>query len=250
MMKRVFPFSSFQRTHLFADYRFLGVDMHSHILPGIDDGAKNVTESLALVSGLKELGFESLFATPHVITDRYPNTPATIIEAMDLLCTNLSLESKPVQLAAAAEYMMDDGFGALIGGGKLLTLPGNRVLVELSYIAASPGAEDQIFQLCIGGYIPVMAHPERYQYWHRSADQFSRLIDIGCELQVNLLSLAGYYGKGVERCAHQLVEAGMVSFIGTDLHNNGQLEVIRTALSSKKIARLFSKHQFKNISLV
>jgi tyrosine-protein phosphatase YwqE len=145
---------------------------------------------------------------------------------------------------------LDDGFGRIIEEGNLLTLPGKRVLIENSFIAPSPGMEDNIFRLCVNGYVPVMAHPERYNYWHKSSMHFKKLIDTGCELQVNLLSLTGYYGKDVERRAYKLIEAEMVSFIGTDLHNSSQLKLIRKALSNRKLARLFSKYQFKNISLV
>jgi protein-tyrosine phosphatase len=249
-MKRIFSFDFFQRTQLFKDYRFLGADMHSHLLPGIDDGAQNMTESIGLVKGLEGLGFEALYTTPHVMPDRYPNNPATIAAAKHQLLAGLRKADCAIKVEAAAEYLLDDGFGRIIEEGNLLTLPGKRVLIENSFIAPSPGMEDNIFRLCVNGYVPVMAHPERYNYWHKSSMHFKKLIDTGCELQVNLLSLTGYYGKDVERRAYKLIEAEMVSFIGTDLHNSSQLKLIRKALSNRKLARLFSKYQFKNISLV
>lgn len=249
-MERIFPFNIFHRTHLFPDYGFLGVDIHAHLLPGIDDGAQNLAESIELVEGLKDLGFELLFTTPHVMADRYPNTPATIAQATDQLLAALAERNNIIKVVAAAEYLMDDAFGTRIEGGSLLTLRGKRVLVEESFVAPSPKMENHIFTLCVNGYVPVMAHPERYHYWHKSLAHYKKLIAAGCELQVNLLSLTGYYGKEVESSAYQLVESGMVSFLATDLHNSKQLKILRNALRNKKMTRLFSKHQFQNINLL
>jgi tyrosine-protein phosphatase YwqE len=250
-MEQIFPFNFFQRTHLFPDYSFLGADMHSHLLPGIDDGAQNMTESIELVNGLRALGFEALYTTPHVMSDRYPNTPDTIARASEQLLAGLvAANHSTIRLQAAAEYLLDDAFGTLIEKGDLLTLPGKRVLVEESFVAPSPRMEEHIFTLCVNGYIPVMAHPERYHFWQKSLAHYKKLLEMGCDLQVNLLSLTGYGGKEVERSAYKLVESGMVSFLATDLHNGEQLKILQKALSNRKMARLFSRHQFQNINLV
>lgn len=242
-------FSFFRRTNLLPDYGFLNVDIHSHVLPGIDDGAKELTNSITLVTGLAELGFEVLYATPHVILDRYPNTPQTIDGALHKLRAGLLATGNTSFVDAAAEYLMDEGLETLLAGGGLKTLPGNRVLVEMPFVAPSPKMEEYIFQLQIAGYHPVMAHPERYNYWNDETEKWKRVLKLGCELQVNLLSLFGYYGKGARKRSFDLIKRGWVSFLATDLHNEQQLLALKSGLQDRSVAKLLAGRAFLNASL-
>lgn len=203
-------------------------DIHSHILPGIDDGAADIGASLALIRGMYDLGIRRMVATPHVIGDLYRNTPQTINDALTKTrqaCAEAKIE---MELSAAAEYMMDDHFLSILNSGeKLLTVQDDLLLVEIPYTAPPYDLEEMTFQMITNGYQPLLAHPERYFYYHRDLKEYSRLKDLGFLLQVNLLSLTGYYGKGAMKVALHLIEKGIADFVGSDLHHERHLKALR-----------------------
>ncbi|WP_273445270.1 tyrosine-protein phosphatase [Neolewinella agarilytica] len=248
-MKNLFSFNFFHRVNLLPDYSFLGTDIHSHILPGIDDGAQTLTESFQLLNGLSELGFDRFYATPHVIADRYPNTPETIQSALKKITDVISNRGDTFHVEAAAEYLIDESFEHLLDGKGIMTLPGKRVLIEMPFVAPSPNMEEYIFKLQVNGLHPVMAHPERYNYWQNETEEWKRVVKLGCELQVNLLSLFGYYGKGARNRAFDLINKGWVSFLATDIHNVQQLSVLKAGLKDRSVAKLLSEHEFFNNKL-
>lgn len=234
------------------DLSWLGVDMHSHLLPGIDDGSPDVQTSLMLIKGLQELGMHTFFATPHIYTEIYPNTPDTILPAYQKLRAALAEDpdTSGIQLNAAAEYMIDDVFASRYTDHKPLTLPGNQVLIEMSYQYGRQDLFDHIFQMELKGYKPILAHPERYKYYHQTPKIFEEIKDRGCALQVNLLSLSGYYGSQVKKTAYYLVKEGMVDYIGTDIHHAKHLEVIRKFVAETDLYTLFNKNHLKNQALL
>jgi len=242
-------FNFFKKKSKRPDYSFLGVDLHSHLLPEIDDGARSVVHSLALIEMLQELGFHTLITTPHVMAELYVNNPKTIQEKYQELSAALKEKESSAKLQAAAEYLMDEGFGDKINSGELLALPGNRVLVEMSFISAPPMLEDYLFRLQTKGYRPLLAHPERYLFLKDDMKKYQELKDRGCEFQLNLLSLAGYYGKPTRENAFQLLEAGMADFLGTDLHHEGQAERLQEMLRDRKTMKLLMKGEFGNAGL-
>lgn len=210
-----------------AEWNKLGTDMHSHLLPGIDDGAPDVEESIELIRGMLALGFKKFITTPHIYTDIYPNNAQTIREAHTLLQQRLVQEGMEVTVHAAAEYYMDEHFDAWLQKGEpLLTLHRNWVLVEFSFVAPPMDLDNKIFNLQMAGYQPVLAHPERYGYLHRKKAQYHRFKDQGCLLQVNVLSLAGYYGSSVKDAAQWMVSEGLVDLLGTDLHHERHLRAM------------------------
>jgi len=225
--------------------------MHSHLLPGIDDGAKDLADSITLIRGLKAMGFKKLYTTPHVMADLYPNTPEIILGKLEEVRVGLKAAQIDIEIGAAAEYLMDEAFGAKIESGDLLTLPGNRVLVEMSFVSPPPNLDQYIFLLQTKGYKVVIAHPERYLFYRDQFDQYKNFKDRGCELQVNLLSLIGYYGKPVQEVAFKLLKAGLVDYLGTDLHHErhtGNLEQLLQDTSVGKILNSYLK-SFKNKGL-
>lgn len=225
--------------------------MHSHLLPGIDDGAKDLVDSITLIRGLKAMGFKKLYTTPHVMADLYPNTPEIILGKLEEVRVGLKAAQIDIEIGAAAEYLMDEAFGAKIESGDLLTLPGNRVLVEMSFVSPPPNLDQYIFLLQTKGYKVVIAHPERYLFYRDQFDQYKNFKDRGCELQVNLLSLIGYYGKPVQEVAFKLLKAGLVDYLGTDLHHErhtGNLEQLLQDTSVGKILNSYLK-SFKNKGL-
>ena len=215
------------------------VDMHSHILPGIDDGSPDVDTSLLLVKGLYDLGVRTCIATPHIIGDLYRNNDETIEAALDKLQKACAAAAIPMQIMAAAEYMLDDYFMELLQQQKpLRTLQKNLLLTEIPYTSEPVNLPEIVFHIITSGYQPVLAHPERYFYFHNNFKGYKKLKDLGFILQVNLLSLAGYYGKNAMQAARYLLDEGLVDLVGTDLHHSRHL----SAFQSQKNLTLFNKY--------
>ena len=185
-----------------TDLSGIKTDMHSHILPGIDDGAQDEEQSVQLIKGLQELGYDKFIATPHVLSDMFPNDRETITGALSKLSGVLGQNNQRVDLSAAAEYYLDDHFSALLESNTpLLTLTDKYVLVEFPFVSAPYNYKEQLFQLQLCGYQPVLAHPERYSYFYYQKEVFDDLKSAGCLFQSNLLSLIGYYGKQAQDLA-------------------------------------------------
>lgn len=226
-------------------------DIHSHILPGIDDGSPDVETSIQLVKGLYDLGIRKTVATPHIIADMFRNTPATINAALDKLKQAVAKEGIDIEITAAAEYMLDDYFLKLLRTEKrLLTITGNIVLTEQSYATPTGNLNEIAFELVTAGYRPIMAHPERYPFYHGKYDEFYHLKDMGFLLQVNLLSLTGYYGKGVARAARYIFENEMADFVGTDLHHDRHMATLQHPNSLKLFEEHLNYRKFNDLSML
>ena len=226
-----------------------GADMHAHWLPGIDDGAPDMDESLRMVRKLTDLGVTRLSASPHVMVDFYPNSKETILGKLEEVRTAAAAAGLSIQLDTAAEYLIDEGFADLLDRGELLTFAGKRVLVELSFVAPPPNLDDTLFRLLTKGYQPVLAHPERYRYYHGKPDKLRAIRDKGVELQVNLLSLAGHYGESVRDAAEYLWQENLLSFWGTDAHRMQHLQKIEVLLREPAFADKFTRYQWQNPNL-
>jgi tyrosine-protein phosphatase YwqE len=233
------------------DLSFIGADMHSHLLPGLDDGLQNVEETIAFIQELHQLGYKKLICTPHILSDLYPNSPETILPKLEL--TRIALKEKNIDIAieAAAEYMVDIDFeNYLQTQGQLLTFGKNFILIEMSYVAASRNIENIIFQLRLKGLQPVLAHPERYSYYFNNQKQYERFVDLGCLLQVNLLSLLGYYGESSKKIAESLFKKNIVTFVGTDMHHENHMSSLKKLASKKSFYKLFENMEIRNKELL
>jgi tyrosine-protein phosphatase YwqE len=211
--------------------------MHSHLLPGIDDGAPTLEESLSLIRQLQALGYQKLITTPHIYTEFYPNTSAIIQEKLALVrqaCTEVGIN---IPIDAAAEYFMDDHFASLLETGDLLPIWDNLILVEMSFMGAPPQLEEYIFRLQTKGFVPVLAHPERYTFMHQNLRQYERLKDMGCKFQLNLLSLTGYYDKSIMQVSEKLLKKGWIDLLGTDLHHQRHLDFLKDGQTNKLVRR-------------
>lgn len=210
--------------NLSANTLAVSMDIHSHILPGLDDGSPDVETSLQLIRGMYALGYRKFVATPHIIGDMYRNDRKTINAALQLLKDACVANSIDIELTAAAEYMLDDYFMNILRRNEpLLTIQDNLVLTELSYASATANLHEIVFEILTNNYIPILAHPERYAFYHRDYSEYDKLKDIGFLFQVNLLSLTGYYGPQVAKSAKYLFDKGMVNFVGSDLHHERHL---------------------------
>ena len=226
---------------------WLGLDMHAHLLPGIDDGAADIEQSVAFVRELGQLGFSKLICTPHIFTELYPNTSETIGTALRQVKTALNNEQVNVTVEAAAEYMVDDTFQVCKG---LLCMPGRHVLIEMSYISETPNIEQVVFELQLIGFKVILAHPERYLFYHKNADRYRRLKDMGLLFQVNLLSLGGYYGREVKQAAEHLMNKKSYDFAGTDLHHGRHMAALKNFVLSGNLYNAAGNYPFKNKSLL
>jgi tyrosine-protein phosphatase YwqE len=224
-------------------------DIHSHILPGIDDGSPDIETSLQLVKGIYDLGIRKSIATPHVIADLYRNTPATINNALQLLITACKEANIPIELGAAAEYMLDDYFLKLLRNREeILTIHKNIVLTEQSFVSATSNLNEISFEMVTAGYLPIMAHPERYHFYHGNYDAYTNLKDMGFLLQVNMLSVTGYYGKPVAKAARYLFENNLVDLVGTDMHHERHLEMLQHPKSLELFAKYLSGKEWNDFS--
>lgn len=134
--------------------------------------------------------------------------------------------------------MMDENFVKLFQSEKLLTLKDNYVLVEMSYINPPIQLYSILFDLQVAGYIPVLAHPERYNFFHKNFEEYNKLINAGCLLQLNLLSVVGYYGESITEIAQKLLKKGMYSFVGSDAHHNNHIVSFDKKVKIKDLAPL------------
>ncbi len=233
-----------------ADFSFLSTDMHSHLIPGIDDGAKTIDDSILLIQRLKELGYKKIITTPHIMSEYYPNTPEIILSGLETLKNALKKAGINIEIEAAAEYQVDDAFEALVQSKeRLLTFSKNNILIEFSMLSEPVNALNIIFQLKTQGYQPILAHPERYLYYANRFEIFEKIKSMGCSLQVNLLSLAAYYGSEQKKLGVKLLQSGLVDYLGTDLHRESQVKSIQSVLSSKRLRKLIKASQFRNFEL-
>ena len=233
-------FSFFQRKQKeIFPFHQLKSDVHSHLLPGIDDGSPDLTTSLHLIKSMIDLGFQQFTATPHVMQDIWKNTNETIDQAYSLLKSALDENKINCPLVAAAEYMVDEHLEHLLNNkAPLKTIRSNWVLIEISFLQAPLQLNNILFEMQLQGYQPILAHPERYLFYANDIKELVTLKNMGCKLQSNLLSFSGYYGKEVLRFAERLVDQQLISLLGTDLHHQRHLEGLQNLQFSKSLQKL------------
>lgn len=225
----------------------IGIDIHSHLIPGIDDGVETVEEAVAMASKMQSLGYSRIVTSPHVMWDCYRNTPEIILSGLEDVRRGAREAGLTIRIDAAAEYFIDEHFNEMIASGQqLLTLPGNRLLVELPYSTPLMNTSENLFSIIAKGYQPVLAHPERYTYFFSDPSVYKKLADGGCELQVNILSLTGYYGENILKMAEWLLKNNLITFLGTDAHKIQHLDMIQKSDRHKWV----SEYPFQNEKLI
>ncbi len=213
------------------DFSILRTDIHSHFIPGIDDGSPDMETSISLIKEMHKLGFEKVITTPHVMSDFYKNSSETILKGLADICSELKVQNINMEIEAAAEYYIDYDFEQKIGKEKFLTFGDDYILVELSFMEAPKNLFDIIFKLQLEGYKVVLAHPERYAFF--TMKDYEELVNRGVFLQVNWLSIIGYYSPQIEQKTKVLIDAEMVSFIGSDCHNMNHAELYKKCQTKK-----------------
>jgi len=214
------------------------IDIHSHILPGIDDGAKNLGNTEFLLNAMVAFGFEKIITTPHTIKNVWNNSRIDIENTLELVKEKLPNLSEKLDVSCASEYFMDENFVQQFQNEKLLTLKDNYVLVEMSYLNAPIQLYDILFDLQLNGYQPVLAHPERYTFFHSNFKEYEKLKKAGCLFQMNLLSSVGYYGKEIAEIANKLLANNLINFVGSDIHHEHHVKAFSNKVVIKEVQKL------------
>ncbi|MGV6860929.1 MAG: tyrosine-protein phosphatase [Putridiphycobacter sp.] len=231
------------------DLSVLKTDLHSHLIPGIDDGSKSLEESLALLSRFAELGYQKVITTPHIMSDFYKNTPEIILGGLEKVRAGLKQAVLDIEIEAAAEYYLDFQLEELIKAKNILTFGDNHVLFELSFSNEPPRVKEIIFQFQSEGYKPIMAHVERYPFY---ANQFDKIEDFrsrGCLIQLNINSLSGQYGPQVKKMAEDMIDRNLVDVIGSDCHHMGHLDLINSLRTNPYLHKIVNQPNLLNQQL-
>ena len=233
-----------------TDFNLLKVDMHSHLIPGIDDGSSDLEASLHYIRGMATLGYTKLITTPHIMWDMYRNERDDILKRLEVLQLAVKNEGIAIELHAAAEYFLDEHVELLLkNNDPLLTISGNMVLVEFSMALISMNPKDILFDMQMKGYQPVIAHPERYIYLEKNKEFYDELKDIGCMFQLNLLAVGGFYGKAAKELANYLIKKEYYDLVGTDLHHDRHLEALENPALAEPLAKLMATGKIRNNQL-
>jgi len=193
------------------------IDIHNHLLPAIDDGAKTIDETNILIRSMKALNITRAIATPHTFNKHWDNTLETIKCAYDIV-VDIDLNNSFLR-GYASEYMLDKSLMERIKTEKLLCIKDTYLLIELPLFNFPIDLYEMLFELKIKDYKIIIAHPERYMFFHNDINKFKKLKQNGVYFQLNLLSLTGFYGKGIQKTAQSLLKNDLYDFTGTDIHN-------------------------------
>lgn len=228
------------------DLSVLHTDIHSHLIPGIDDGSPDMDTSLALLKELEMLGYKKIITTPHVKTEYFQNNVTKLDDLCERLRRAARFEGIKLDIEVGAEHLLDEGVNQRIKNGQFKTFGDNYLLVELPFMFPPFGLDGYIFELQLAGYKLILAHPERYLYWLYDFNQFIRLKDSGVLFQANIISLGNYYGKDVYNLAKKLIDNNMVELLGTDTHSAKHIEAVRKSCSSSLLKKLLESGRIIN----
>jgi protein-tyrosine phosphatase len=223
------------------DFSQVLTDIHSHLIPGIDDGVKDMKESMDMIRQFIDLGYKKVVTTPHVMSDYFKNTSEIILDGIKNVKEVAAREGLDIIIEAAAEYYVDEYFLTKLKNEKLLAINDKYLLFELSYINPPDNIRNVIFEINVSNFTPLLAHPERYNYWYEKYDDYIRLKEHGALFQINVNSLTGYYGKAALKTAHWLIDENMVDFIGSDLHGQRHMDALKNVVNDKYFRKLMAQ---------
>lgn len=221
------------------DLSVLGVDIHSHLIPGIDDGSQTMEETIGMLLRFVGLGYSKVITTPHIMQDHYPNTPDDILSGLEKVKAEIDKHKIPIKIEAAAEYYFDEFLFNKISNDKLLTFGDNYLLFEFSFVSKPHNIDQLIFDLKTNNYKPVLAHFERYVYFLDNGVEVAEdLRNKGVKIQLNLNSLTGHYGKAIQKQAETIIDHKLVDFVGTDCHRLEHLDILEKNLKNPYFHKL------------
>ena len=216
-----------------AESCFWQTDLHSHLIPGVDDGVETIDQAMDCIRGLAELGIQKVITTPHISKEHYPNEELVLTRNCEILREQADKERVPIEIEVAAEYMLDTFFLDRLDKTDLLTFgPERYLLIETGWLAPPLLLDEMLFRIQTKGYIPVLAHPERYSYYANYPEVLGKFKEQGCLFQLNWMSLVGRYGPQPRKQAQFLLKNGWIDFIGSDLHRPEDLSKLEALFSS------------------
>lgn len=228
----------------------LEVDIHSHLIPGIDDGIQTIEEGLDILRVMVDLGYKKVITTPHTMMASFPNTPEIINNGLESMKKAIDDANIPIKMEAATEYYLDESFIERLDNDEpLMTFGDKYVLFETSFIHEPPLLKEATFKLTIKGYKPVYAHPERYLYLIQNDNLLEEMVDRNVFFQLNLNSLSGVYSKPVQKFAEKLIDRKIVNFVGTDCHHFGHMEYLKQTTQTKYFKKLLDLDLLNNTLL-
>ena len=232
-----------------ADLSVLGADIHSHFIPGIDDGSQSHAQSMELLDAMHALGYRKVITTPHSMADGYRNPTEVILGGLEKLRAEVARVGLDIRVEAAAEYYLDHELERKVAAGDVLTFGNKLLLFELPFISEPNMLLQVIFQMQTQGYRPVLAHPERYAFWYTDFSKYERLKERGVLFQLNLVALSGAYGPQARQIAERLIDAGAYELLGSDCHNMNHVEAIRNTLTRPYLHKLIASGKLLNSTL-
>lgn len=224
----------------------LNCDVHSHFIPGIDDGSKTIEDSVQMIREMHNLGYKKVITTPHIMADFYKNTPENILGGLEKVKTALKEANIPIEIGAAAEYYIDFDFERKLNEEKLLTFGSNYLLFEISYLNPPDNLPHIIFKMQSLGYKPVLAHPERYNYFHSNFEKYESFVEKGVLLQMNLNSLTGFYSESTKNISQEMIKRNMISFLGSDCHHMGHIDLLKKVIYDTYLEQLLESGKLLN----
>lgn len=233
-----------------CDFSAIGTDIHSHLIPGLDDGSSTTEESLEIISQMAITGYKKMVITPHIISNSYHNTPEGILTGLADLRKKVRENNIEIELDAAAEYYLDKTFIEKIKADNILSF-GNKkyVLFETQIAPFTTLLFKAVFLLQTYGYVPVLAHPERYQYLHNDLSLCKDLKSKGVLFQMNIVSLHSNYIPEARKTAEKLIEEGLVDFVGSDIHSIRYVSAIQSLKENKFLYQLLESGKLLNPTL-
>jgi tyrosine-protein phosphatase YwqE len=243
-------FSSLFSSALKADYSALGTDFHSHLIPGIDDGVQTMDEAIYYIQEMMKLGYRKIITTPHIMPGAHDNNAEIILGGLVKLKAELKARNIDIPVEAAAEYYLDDYLFDLVAKKDILTFGNNNFLLELPTFSEPIRFKEFMFVANSMGYHPILAHVERYTYMHDNRlKDYEDIYHSEVGLQVNIGSLAGFYGDQLQKVSFKLIEMGLVDYLSSDLHNERHLVYLKQGLKNKQFVKVLKEKTFRNAEL-
>ena len=229
------------KEELSPDVEPIVVDIHSHLLPNLDDGVESFEQAAEIISNFIDLGYKKLITTPHVMSDAYRNTAEGILSRLAELKAYLKEHHLDISMEAAAEYYLDEDLVSKLNNNEsLLTFGNNLLLFETNFLSEPLNLKEFIFLANTKGYQPVLAHPERYIYLQNNLEKARDFLDRGVYFQINISSISGHYSKGIQQTVLKLIDNGMVHLVGSDCHHVQHVQLVREARKLKAYRKALS----------
>lgn len=232
-----------------VDLAALRCDVHSHFIPGIDDGAPTLEASMELLRAMCDLGFTKVVTTPHVMSDGYRNTPEIILGGLDKLRREVKAQGLDLAVDAAAEYYLDHELERKVAERQVLTFGKDLLLFELPFVNEPAILLQVVFAMQTQGYRPVLAHPERYGFWQQDLARCEQLKERGVLFQLNTIALMGGYGPSVRKQAEKFIDKGWYELIGSDCHRMDHVHALRDSLTEPYLHKLVDSGKLLNPTL-